>query len=53
MNEWQERAHFGALDSASDHHDAEVVDRKAQVVESFGLRNSSPCGAELRPNAPP
>jgi len=48
MKEWQERAHFGALDWASDHHDVVVVDRQGQVVESFGFAHSGEGWAELR-----
>ena len=53
MKEWQERAHFGALDWASDHHDVVVVDRQGQVVASFGFAHTGEGWAEMRAQLAP
>ena len=44
----QERAYFGALDWASDHHDLVVVNRTGEVVESFTFAHSGAGWEELR-----
>jgi hypothetical protein len=53
MKEWNERAHFAALDWASDHHDVVVVNREGKLVESFGFAHSGPGWEELRAKLAP
>ena len=48
MKDWQERAYFGALDWASDHHDLVVVDRAGELVESLTFAHSGPGWKQLR-----
>ena len=48
MIDWNKRAHFAALDWASDHHDIVVVDAQGKVVESFTFAHTGAGWQELR-----
>ena len=48
MSDWNQHAHFAALDWASDHHDVVVVDRQGHVVASFRFAHSAAGWKELR-----
>ena len=53
MKDWKERAHFGALDWASDHHDLVVVNREGEVVESLTFAHSGAGWEQLRAQLAP